>query len=771
MGAAAIIPSLFLLLIGMLPVTTASSAETRADISEASERSTLEVIVIDSQTGRAVPYPNLIFQEPPRGTSESDASDSASAVHGLLGSDQGVFHLQLPAGTHRLLVKHVSYDSCAATVELPPGEKVSRTIVLTPRAILLPTLEVESGSSPSSIPDASGVQVLRAEKLGSLPNSRDDPFQMLRVLPGITASDVGSEFHMRGGDIHETLVRVDGMEVRQLFHGRDFGGITGIVPFGMVEKMDVYLGGFPAQYGGRLSGVVDIALRSDALPEKPGSRVKAGIDPVCARVLAETHGEEGSVFLSVREGYLDRVLNAVQDEAVIEPAYRDFLWRAVHRPSAAQSISLNYLRSEDHLFFENGFENHFVNADYLDHFLWSTWKSAGARNIAGEATVFGALSHQLRNLGFSSRDDHRLQRFGARGELSLRASAAHSLKAGAQLEKESGTSTVRSEEMVSIAADGSVATISGFEEEEKIDRLRSAFYVLDDWQPLSPLAMNLGLRLAHDTETQELLWNPRASASVQFGEGWTAHAAWGIYDQPPDSRLSSGPTLRLESERTAWGQHMICGLQRRFGQTKIGIDAYAKDFRKLDGVLERTLQGEVQREFITRGGSTGVETFLQRSTPTSNWWLTYTLARSEWGNGRRTFLRDFDQRHALSFINTFQFARHWDLGTTYTYHTGQPFTLQRWQRESARSVWVLTEGAPNGSRLPDYHRLDLRIRRHFQFENWKMSIYAEGLNLTNHDNVLWYSWIFEPAPDGVQPVRNMRTGMPRLPTLGIEVEF
>jgi hypothetical protein len=52
-----------------------------------------------------------------------------------------------------------------------------------------------------------------------------------------------------------------------------------------------------------------------------------------------------------------------------------------------------------------------------------------------------------------------------------------------------------------------------------------------------------------------------------------------------------------------------------------------------------------------------------------------------------------------------------------------------------------------------------------------MSVYAEGLNLTNHDNVMWYSWGFEPGANGVQPVRSARTGLPALPTLGVEVEF
>jgi outer membrane cobalamin receptor len=756
------IPPALLCAAGVVLGTSVVAQEKPPDLGIAEAQSSIEVRTLDEKTREPIPFVSFLLVQ---------------SGKSFIGTQAGTLELDLPIGTQRLRVSHVSYEPIELDITPIQGVKTSRTILMKPRLLVFPVLEV-SAPSPAPKPANIGVQTLRTESLSSLPNLRDDPFQMLRVLPGVTTDDVGADFHMRGGGQHETLVRIDGMEVRQLFHGRDFGGITSIIPFGVVEKMDVYSGAFPAQYGGKLSGVVDIGLRSDEREgvEDPwtkdsGIHVKAGLDVVSARVLAEGHNEKASGFVSVREGYLDRVLDVVQDEAVIQPAYRDMLLRAVHHPTTTQSVSLNYLRSEDHIFFEDRYPQHYVNADYIDHFFWSTWRNTSQRRLSVTATGFGAISQQLRNVGQEGRDDQNLHRFGGRFDLGVRASDEHLFKFGGQAEQESGTSFARSEEVVSIGEDGTAQTSSEFEGVDKIYRLRSAVYLLDDWHPNSALVINGGVRFSHDNESGESRWNPRASASLQLGHGWTATSAWGIYDQPPEGRLLAGPNLRLESDRAAWAEHIVCGIQKRLSIATIGADAYTKKFRQLDGVLERTLHGEVEQEIITRGGSSGIEVFVQRASHSANWWFTYTLARSEWGNAQQMFLRNFDQLHAFSLANTIRFAKDWDVGATYAYHSGQPFTLQNWNREQA-GTWVLTEGPLNGARLPDYHRLDVRLRRHFRFDDWRMSVYAEGLNLTNHDNVLWYSWALEPgAGGGVHPVRSVRTGMPMLPSLGIEVEF
>lgn len=735
------------------PAAAAPSSAPAAD-STTSQPGVLELQVVDATTGDPVPFPNLVLLDSRRG---------------FLGSEFGTFRLELSPGLHRMRVMHVSYEASAEFDEQVTSSQTTRDILaLEPHELMLPPVEVTAQAAPSARISSSGVRALDPQKLAAMPNVRDDPFQMLRVLPGVAGDDVGAEFHLRGGSIRQTLVRIDGMEVRELFHGRDFGGITGIVPLGLVDGMDVYLGGFPAEYGGRVSGVVDLDLRRAG---KSGAHGQVGIDAVSARTLAEVHGEKSSTFLSVREGYLDRVLEWVQDEAVIQPAYRDLMLRSVLRRNESEDLSWNYIRSEDHLFFDDDVERHYVDADYLDHYLWSTWKHAGSSRVVSSATVYGALSKQLRSVGFDGRDDHNLTRVGGRLDLDIQASDIHLLKTGAQFEREGGRLSIRTDEIIEIDADGIIHAETNFEGEKSLERFRSSAYVQDSIRPYESLALGLGLRVSHDDASGEVRWNPRTSFAWNFAEGWTATGAWGKYDQPPDVQLSDEPGLRLVSDRAAWAEHVVAGIKKSFGRTTLGVEAYAKDFHRLDGVAKRTIAGNTEYYLISRGGASGLEMSFEHVSRGSSFWLSYTVAKSEWGNVDHSFLRDFDQRHALTASNTIHFGGSWDLGTTYVFHSGRPYTVESYRKDSSQGAWLLTEGPVNGSRLPQYHRVDLRLRRNFQFDGWNMGIYAEGLNLTNHENVLWYSWGFEPDPFGVRPVKSERTGMPALPTLGIEINF
>ena len=283
--------------------------------------------------------------------------------------------------------------------------------------------------------------------------------------------------------------------------------------------------------------------------------------------------------------------------------------------------------------------------------------------------------------------------------------------------------------------------------------------------------MNVGVRFSRGPFADSLRVDPRLSAALAVGRDVTVRGAWGVYGQPAEVKLDGTGLHETPREQTARSRHVVLGVEKRFGTVRAGIDAYDKELRDLGGVVTRTVDGNVERHEITRGWARGVELFLQRASANSNWWVAYSLGRSAWGNGSRTFVRDFDRLHAFSVANTFQISNDWDLGMSYTVHSGTPYTKQSWARNSETGAWALSEGIPNGARLPGYQRLDVRIRRHFRFENWQLSVYAEGLNLTNHDNVIWYSWGFREEGGHQVPYRIARTGLPSIPSLGLEVSF
>lgn len=714
----------------------------------------LVLVATDRVTGEPVPWANLI---------------SLDGARGYLADEHGTFRLSLPAGPARFRVAHVSYDhSEMLSLEIPSGDTLRLAVQLSPRAHEAPTVKVHvdrHGPTPARI---QGMRTVTMEETNALPNPTDDVFRMVRLLPGVSAGDVGSRFHLRGGGVDQMLVRLDGMELREFFHGRDFGGITSVVPAAAIQEMDVYAAGFPAEFGGRLSGAVKLDLKSRG---EDGLHGRFSADATSARMLTEWHGESASMFVSGREGYLHRVLDALQDEATVQPAYRDLLVHAVHRPDATRSISFNYLRTEDHALYRDRVATHFVNADYEDDYLWTSFRLLASRRLAVSGTLHGARNVDSREFDVNGASHLRRQSTGARLQSDWSLPGSHVLGIGGQVEREWGEFGFRSPGSTTVIARGQVSELGDEGRSDEFDRVLGGAWIQDEWRATSRLTLHVGARYSWDNGTNESLWAPRGSAVYQIGGSTTVRGYWGAYDQAPKLVPQTEFDEQLFSDRIQKAEHRGLGVEQSVLGVRLGVDAYEKVFHRLDGIVSRFQDDVEERHVITHGLSRGVEVSAQRDGRWSNWWVAYSLGHSEWTGSQRTFTRDFDQLHTVTVSNTLNLTQGWDLGLSYAFHTGTPYTEQSWQREGV-SDWTLTEGSPNGARLPAYHRMDVRLRRNFSWDSWRMSLYAEALNVTNHPNVLWYGWrIYDDNGPLSEAERVTRKGIPGVPSVGLEIRF
>lgn len=718
------------------------------------ETGIVELLVVDAGSGVGVPWATVRL---PDGTVRTAEEGGRCRLEGLL------------AGRIAVDVEQLAYRPAhGVALDVAAGQARRVVVRLEPLAHAMPRVEVRArrGESPREATEAR--TSIAADRAAALPNPTDDPFKLIQLLPGASGADVGSEFHLRGGGSDETLVRIDGMEVRSLFHGRDLGGVTGILPLGIVERLDVYSGAFPAELGGRLSNAIAVDLR-DRGPQGWHGRVAA--DVTSARGILERHGAESSLFVSAREGYLHRILDAIQHEAVVEPAYRDLLVRAVRRPDASRLLSANYLRVEDHVLYEDGVDSHFVNADYTDHYGWGALRWLPSARTVVRGQVDGAFSAKRRSVAVDGRDDQDSWRAGMRLEGSL-AQGPHLWKAGVETEREWGTYAFRGRNVVRIDAQGRAEQIDSLDVAGNVAARRAAGWLSDEWTPWRSLALSLGLRESRDTGTDAWRTSPRLAAALTLPGEWLVRAAWGRHHQPPLVGLTGESELLVSSERAQSAVHTVFGAEKTVGVLRLGVDVWRKRFQPLDGVVSRTVDGVVETHVIRDGLSRGCEASVRGDGRNSSWWLAYSLDRSEWSDGEHVYARDFDALHTLSLANTYHVGRDWDLGVSYRFRTGTPYTVQSWRRVGG-SNWILEEGVPNGARLPDYHRVDLRVTRRFQFDGWEMSVWGEALNLTNHDNVLWYAWRLHTA-DGSgadNPERLTRTGLPGIPSVGLEARF
>jgi hypothetical protein len=734
-------------------VTPAASAPAASAEAATSNRGAVELTIVDAATGEGVPWAQVTL---PAGASR-------------LADEHGRCRLEdLPPGPLRLRVSQVSYHPREELVVQVDASRTAREIVsLEPAVRQLAPVVVRGDPGRTPREGTRGRETVLTERVAALPNPTDDLFQIVRVLPGVAAEDVGGVFHLRGGGPEETLVRLDGMDVRSMFHGRDVGGLTGIVPLELVDRVDVYPGAFPAELGGRLSGALDVHLRDGGAP---GVHGRLAADVTAARGAVERHGERSSWFLAAREGYLHRILDSLQDDVVVQPAYRDLLVRSVLRPDPSQAYAANYLRVEDHVVYEDGIDAHAVSAGYVDHYLWGTvrWDPSSRFRLGG--VVDGAFSRQRRRVETDGRDDRDGWRAGGRLEARL-AQGAHVWKAGVETEREWGDYAFRGRDVVRIDAQGRVQEVEALDVSGSLAARRSAAYLQDEWAPWKSLALAVGLRASHDTGTDEVFLSPRVAAAIDLPARWLLRGAWGSHVQPPRVGLTGESELLVSSERAQRALHSVVGVEKAIGRLQLGVDVWEKRFRPLDGVVSRTVDGVVERHVIMDGRSRGFEASVRREGRRSTGWFAYSLDRSDWSDGDRVYSRDFDALHTLALANTFRIGPDWDVGVSYRFRTGTPYTEQKWRREG--DAWTLNEDQPNAARLPDYHRVDLRVTRRFRFDGWEMSVWGEALNLTNHDNVLWYAWRLR-RPDGSvrdDPERVARTGVPGIPSLGIEARF
>ena len=196
----------------------------------------------------------------------------------------GSFRLaSVPAGTYQLLVQALGYAERSEVVALVAGQTLEYEFRLVRQAIELEGISVEAERSRERIRfeqlGGTTVREINLSDLEQLPGVVEaDPVRAVEVLPGVVStSDFSASFHVRGGSADQNLILLDGVPIFSPFH---LGGFFSVFNADMLDRAELYSGGFPAEHGGRVSSVLQI--ESD--PGDGDFWVDAGISLLASRV-------------------------------------------------------------------------------------------------------------------------------------------------------------------------------------------------------------------------------------------------------------------------------------------------------------------------------------------------------------------------------------------------------------------------------------------------------------------------------------------------------
>jgi outer membrane receptor protein involved in Fe transport len=699
--------------------------------------------------------------------------------------EHGRFELaDLPPGSYTVEARRPGYVvEQRAGVGIAPAGEVELSFVLQPAP--LSSDEITVHPSRISLLDVTPVApvALSREEILALPQLGGDVFRALDLQPGIAANDVTAQLHVRGGRRDEVLVMLDGQELYDAYHLKDFDSALSVVPSSTLASLDLTTGAFPASYGDRMGGVLELATVSPDGP--PSHRISlALLDAHLAT--GGARGESTSWLVSARRGATDLAAGLFGKEE--NPTFWDLYGKLDHRPTAAQSLRLSTLLSGDRLKFQEspGGELRAFDTEYEIGYAWLTHQAVlGERLFVDSALSVSRIDRERRGLEreeekrFDVRDERGLDVEAILQSWNFQATPSHFLHAGVELRRftadydydsfrdfDSPFAALRAE-----PRDGVFAARTRAEDDH------TAAYLSDRFRLAPALAVELGVRYDRHDTGGGAVWSPRADLAWGLGGDTVLRAGWGRFHQAQrayelmveDGDLTIYPTERAE--------HWVLGVERRlslatrFAPTALRLEAYRRTvanprprYESLFEPLESFPEGELDRYRFEpeESEAAGIELQVEgRAGERLGWWLNYAYARSEDRIDGEWIPRQIDQRHTFNLDLNRRIGRHWDLNLAWRYHTGRPTTRVFLDRvleepggeeegeepeepeepgepgepEPPEVRLVPRLGTINGARVAAYHRLDLRLSRGWTLPRGRLTFFADVQNLYDRRNV------------------------------------
>ncbi|VAW88261.1 hypothetical protein MNBD_GAMMA18-1045 [hydrothermal vent metagenome] len=640
---------------------------------------------------------------------------------------------------------------------------------------------------------------LSVDELTRAAGSGGDPLKAITALPGIVATEEGSaEVYMRGSNGNENITWVNNAPVGYLYH---FGGFQSTINPALIEDINVFLGGFPVQYGDALGGVIDAKLRA---PKNDRRHYKFDISTISSSFLVEgPAGENGdSFFIAGRRSYLDLVLSpddatdlfADEDESdpdqiLLVPRFYNF--QALYRHQLKNGYLDGYL---------------FTAGDEMKMELRSSARSdpqlAGKLRNKQEYQTLGLTWQQRWNSRWDSLStvayihDKSATRLGrdeqgdpfyvkVEGDtLYLQPELRWQLRADSKLSF--GFSSRYARFPVDLYSprrcsendpNCDITSQKKYRLKKVIYAAEASPYIKYRRQWTEKLTTQLGLRHTNIEVTGGFnthKFSPRTTLEYQLTNDTLLMATWGQYIQMPNGAeivQSFGNPALLMTE----AEHRILGIEHQVNPLySVKAEVYHKPMENLVIALD---DNDPPDNFANRGTGEayGFDLFIKR-TPSQGkiGWLSLSWAKSRRTNQITGITRDFsgDQPLTVTAVWGQPFGGNWtrwDWSIKAQANSGRPYTKitgRNW--DAANNRWIAEYGKHNAERLPTYYKVDLRIGREVLLQESKLKFYLDLQNITFAKNIVEYDY-----GDEYQNIDNPTevTGMPFFPFFGVELEY
>ena len=704
----------------------------------------------------------------------------------------------VPSGVQTVRVEAIGYEPVASPeLKISPHRATTIAIELMASPQFRETVVVTAPADSSAAGVTTSGFGIASEEIRRSAGSLGDINRFVQALPGMASGgDIRNDLVARGGSPVESLIRIDGFETPTLSHFSTVGSTGGVVSLlnsELIADATFLAGGFPAEYGDRLSSVLDIRVREG---NRTRHAFEVDVNFAGAALLGEGPiGRRGSWIGSVRRSFVDLFATAAGVTSV--PEMSAYTFKANYDIGQRHKLWAVAVGGTDGLDFntddEDPDEPDFVGIEWRaarivvgmgwQHLLWK--RAFGVLSLSASAATYEIDVRDRSLLGETTilRDHSNENATTVRYDLSSQLAGHWIIRGGASVKslwRDLDISQPRGRETpysVRPRADTPGFTV-GFGTTAPV----TGVYVEASGQLRPRTTVTGGVRL----ETFEALNNasvagPRGGIETRVSPAVRVGLSVGRYHQQPElvTVVALPQNARLAPIES---DHLVGSLKYdpRPGLF-ISAEVYRKWYRSYPVSLEypQLTLANHGSEFTTsdllllpmisegKGRVRGLELFLKKRLAGGVYGqVAYSWSQTEQAALDGHFRRgSFDTPHVFTAVGGYRLGERWELSGRFTAATGRPDTPALLPESADQNRLIYDVDRFNTERFPAFHRLDVRIDRRFRWFGRTTSLFADLQNIYNHRSVIYYEWN--------QKTRELHEEkqLGFLPVLGLNIEF
>lgn len=688
--------------------------------------------VTDSASGEALIGANVFLKE----TGQGMAADL-----------NGYYIIQnIVPGTYTIMTSYVGFDLFKKKIILNIEESIKVDITLEELAVELSEISVtaeklqrKNNIQPSKIN-------LSPRMMKAAPGiAEPDLFRTIQALPGVlTTSEFSTGLVIRGGNTDQNLIMLDGITVYNPSH---LGGIFSNFIVDGVKEAELIKGAYNAEYGGRLSAVLNVLSREGNKNEFKG---KASLSLISAQTTLEGPSYKGAWVLSGRRTYFDVLLPKILPENItdnIPPYYfYDIQSHIFSDITSKDRLSFSFYTGIDDILFDTfGLDGRWGNRTLSAHY-----RRVFNERLVGNFLVANSKFFTTFGLGGSNGliNDNGIDDNTASANFSWFKSPESTVKFGAQVKRLG---------FEYISKFNSDTTFLIKTKPYEISTYAKVKHEISDLFIIEP-----GIRLNYyDVYRNKLNPDLRLGIKYLLTEDRYLNLSFGNYHQfistfQDDFNPSILDNWIAADESVEPGKSIqaVLGYEEYINNMyKIQIEGYYKDLKNLLTFEEKrsstdaAVSDSTLSDILTPadGYAYGVEFFGQKMSGNLSGWISYTysvsrkIMNSIFEDGEKEYYTNWDRTHAFSALGSYQFNKKWEMNWRYALQSGQAFTpilgyyVQKFP-ESPEEVFRTIPGTRNSGRYEHYSRLDLGAVYHANIAGKKIDFFFQIINTLNREN-------------------------------------